>query len=243
MSRGLPMHRYLGFVAVGLGLAVARPAKAQSAGNITLDAFRPAMDSRGYLTLNASQTLGDKELSFGLGALDWGHDLLVLGDSSTCAKSSGQPCYSVNNMITATLVGAFGLKAGPIPLEFGVSLPIVIMDGDRGPNFVDPTNSNNDQSFGLSGQGIGNLGLHFKTHFLSTSRPPHLGIGVMASVYRPTMSPENRWLGTTGVTPEFIGIIDKEFGRRFRLTLNGGIRLHATSSFTNDDATDGGIMP
>ena len=68
------MHRSLWVafpVAFGLsalsGVAVADPA-----GNIPLDTFRPAMDSRGYFTVNASQVLGDKEFSFGLGALDWG---------------------------------------------------------------------------------------------------------------------------------------------------------------------------
>jgi hypothetical protein len=39
------------------GLALAEPA-----GNIDLNGFRPAMDSRGYLTVNASQVLGDREL-------------------------------------------------------------------------------------------------------------------------------------------------------------------------------------
>jgi len=59
-------------------LSVASRAAAQPAGNVTLDAFRPAIDSRGYLTVNASQILGDRELSFGLGSLDWGHGLLKL---------------------------------------------------------------------------------------------------------------------------------------------------------------------
>ncbi len=30
------------------------------------------------------------------------------------------------------------------------------------------------------GQGVGNIGLHFKTRFLKTSRSPHLGLGVIA---------------------------------------------------------------
>src|SRR5689334_20274569 len=60
----------------GLGVIGASAlAVAEPAGNVDLNAFRPAMDSRGYLTVNASQVLGDKELSFGLGALDWGHSL------------------------------------------------------------------------------------------------------------------------------------------------------------------------
>src|ERR1700744_5310078 len=55
----------------------------------------PAMDARGYLTIDGSQTIGHEELSFGLGSLDWGH---------------GVP--GANDLVSATLVGAFGLNLG-----------------------------------------------------------------------------------------------------------------------------------
>src|SRR5687767_7503505 len=55
---------------VALAQANDRPA-----GNVNLSAFHHAMDSRGYLTLNASQVLGHKEFSFGL-VTDWGYKLL-----------------------------------------------------------------------------------------------------------------------------------------------------------------------
>src|SRR5262245_26791115 len=96
-----------------------RPAAAQPAGNVTLDPFRPAIDSRGYLTVNASQVLGDREVSFGLGALDWGHQLLRL-------DADGRS-YSIDNVVTATLIAAMGLHAGPAELEFGASLPLAIL--------------------------------------------------------------------------------------------------------------------
>src|SRR5690242_5912894 len=134
MSGGLPVMRVLGSAALMLALSVSTVRAQNAGGNVPLDTFKPAMDSRGYLTVNASQVLGHKELSFGIGALDWSYKMLGLGDTSTCDKSSGNPCYLVNNMVTATLIGAFGLKAGPAELEFGVSVPFVIMDGDRGPN-------------------------------------------------------------------------------------------------------------
>src|SRR4051812_33809915 len=154
---------------------------AEPAGNIDLNVFRPAIDSRGYLTINASQVLGDKELSFGLGSLDWGHHLLHF--------ENGANTYDVQNVVTATLIAAFGIHAGPAELEFGASFPFVIMSGDRGPDFTDPANPNNDKSFKLDGQGLGNIGLHFKTRFLKTSRAPHVGLGVIASVFLPTASP------------------------------------------------------
>ena len=237
--------RYLSRVALVVAVGWAGAASADPGGNMPLDTFHPAMDSRGYITVNASQVLGDHELSFGLGALDWGHDLLTLGDSSTCGKSTGAACYQVNDMLTATLIAAYGIHAGPAELEFGLSLPVVIMSGDRGPDFVDPTNSNNNNGFGMSAQGLGNIGLHFKTRFLKTSKPPHIGLGLIASVYLPSVSTEHKWLGDSGVVPEVIGIVDKEFGRqgRFKIALNGGIRWRSTTTFANTDPTDGMGMP
>src|SRR5580658_4576676 len=111
-------------VLVGLSLpAASTPAHAQTpAGNLTLDTFRPAMDSRGYFTVNASQVLGDKDVSFGLGALDYGHDLLDLSMPGNCTKNApGCTSYTITNMLTATLVGAFGIHVGPAELEFGAS--------------------------------------------------------------------------------------------------------------------------
>ena len=214
----------------GLGFA-GITALAEPAGNIDLNAFRPAMDSRGYITVNASQVLGDKELSFGLGALDWGHSLLKLDGMGNT--------YSIDDMIGATLIGAFGLHAGPAELEFGASVPFIIMSGDRGPD-------QGQNQFHLDGQGIGNIGLHFKTRFLKTSRAPYLGLGLVASLYLPTTSPTDRFLGeatrsggsSSGkLVPQVMGILDKEFGRTgsLRMALNAGIRIRSTETFTNND--------
>ncbi len=235
------MIRTVGTAALILA-ALSAPVAAQQGGDIPLDTFRPAMDSRGYLTVNASQVLGHKELSFGLGSLDWGTKMLGFGDNSACDSSSGTACYRINNMVTATLIGAFGLKAGPAELEFGVSVPFVIMDGDRGPdNLGDPGTPNDDQQFKLSGQGVGSIGLHFKTRFITTSRPPHVGLGVIASVYLPSTDPKKSWLGERKVVPQIIGILDKEFGDRgqLRLAVNGGIRIRGTETFTDNDTSKG----
>ncbi len=161
-----------------------------------------------------------------------------------CTGTTGQCQYSINNILTATLVGAFGLHLGAAELEFGASVPFVIMNGDRGPDFVDPSgNTNFNQSFGLQGQGIGDIGLHFKTRFLKTSNKPHIGLGVMASVYLPTTSPSNEFLGENQLMAQFLGILDKEWGvqGRFRIALNGGFRLrpNGTETFTNSDTSSG----
>jgi outer membrane protein OmpA-like peptidoglycan-associated protein len=223
-----------------------RHASAEVGGNIDLSVFRPAIDSRGYLTVNASQVLGHKELSFGLGSLDWGHNLLRFGDSDTCGETSGMPCYNVTNVITATIIAAFGVKAGPLELEFGASIPLRIMNGDRGPDdLVDAGNNNDDEAFKIDGQGLGSIGLHLKTRFLKTSRPPHVGIGVIASIFLPSTNPKNAWLGEEKAVPQLMGILDKEFGRsgRLRVALNAGIRIRSTTTFTDNAAGENEPQP
>ena len=112
------------------------------------DDFQPALDARGYLTQNASATLGHGELSFGLGSLDWGR----------------HPEAGVNDMVTATLVGAAGFQLG-IPFELGATLPLGIESG------------------ATDKQQVGNLGLHLKARLLHAGP---LGLGAIGSIFVPT---------------------------------------------------------
>lgn len=162
------------------------PAAAQS---IAVDDFRPAIDARGYMTVNASETLGHGEMSFGLGSLEWGRNLIATGD----------------NMVSATLVGALGVKAGPVPLQLGVALPFTIVDGAQQ----------------MSGQGVGDLALHLKTRFARIGR---VGVGAIASVYVPTGSTQDPYFGEAATTPQLMGVADATFGR-LRLAVNGGVRV------------------
>jgi OmpA-OmpF porin, OOP family len=216
----------VGVAGIAGSLFAASTAHAQEpAGNIDLNGFRPAMDSRGYITVNASQVLGHLDTSFGMGALNWGHGLLKF--------ENGGNKYAVQNMFGATLVGAIGLKLGPIELEPGISVPILIMSGDRSPD--DVSDPNNPKRFKIDGQGLGNIGLHLKTRFLKTSKSP-VGLGLIASIYLPTVNPKDRWLGEAKLTPQIQLILDKEFGesRRFRAGLNAGIRLRPDTTFTDN---------
>ena len=206
-------------------LLVATTASAQSAGSMQIDEFRPAIDSRGYLTLNGSQVLGNGELSFGLGSLDWGHNLLRF--------QNGAASYSVDNMVSATLVAALGLKLGDVPFELGGSLPISIMDGSRGADVIDPTNPNNDKTNRLDGQGLGDAGLHLKARLLHVGR---VGVAAIASVYIPMSTDHDMFLNEPAVTPELIGVADVNLGR-LRLAVNAGVRLRRTSTFTDMGST------
>jgi outer membrane protein OmpA-like peptidoglycan-associated protein len=204
-------------------LGSTRIASAQAdGGDFDLNVFRPAIDSRGYFTINASQPLGHLEASFGLGALDWGYQTLDF--------ENGANTFTVKNVFAATLIGALGLKLGPAELEFGVSAPLVIVSADRNPDFEgDPSTTSDDQRFKMSGQGIGNIGIHLKTRFLKTTRGPRIGLGLIASAYLPSQGEDERFLGDKKFVPQIIGILDKEFGRegKLRMSLNAGIRIRS----------------
>ena len=182
-------------------LLLARIATAQPAGTLQLDDFHPAMDAHGYLSLNGSETLGGSELSFGLGSLDWGHHMLALGNAS-----------SVDNMVSATLVAAMGVPLG----EIGLSLPVSIVDG---------------QGQGINGQGVGDLGVHFKARLLHAGP---FGLAALGSVYFPTAN--EQLAGNPGVTPQLTAIADLSLGR-VRLAVNGGVRLSQTQTFTEMSMT------
>jgi len=159
-------------------LLVTTAASAQPA--MQLDEFHPAVDSRGYLTLNGSSVLGHEELSFGLGSLEWGRHL----------------SSSVDNIVSATLVAARGLRLGPVPLELGASMPFTITSG------------------ATDTQGVGDAGFHAKAHLARLGR---VGVAAIASVYVPTSE------GDHGASPQLLGVADASLGR-WRLAVNGGVR-------------------
>src|SRR5258708_9623777 len=113
-----------------LAIALLFVSSAASGQSMPVDEFHPAVDSRGFLTLNGASVLGHEELSFGLGSLEWGRHLST----------------SVDNVVSATLVAAMGLRLGPVPFELGASMPFTITSGATDP------------------QGVGDAGFHVKAH-------------------------------------------------------------------------------
>lgn len=216
----------------------AADANAQQGGNIDLQAFRPAMDSRGYITLNASQVLGDGELSFGL-VTNWGTNVLSFErDGNT---------YEVQNLLTPTLVGAYGLRIGSLELELGASMPFGVMSGDRGPDFDGGTTDdpNDDANFRFEGQGLGDVALHTKLRLLNTSRGAKVGLAVIGSLYLPTASENDAWLGDDALSPQAMVVVDKELGR-VKLAVNAGLRWRSSTARFADDMSmmaDGTPVP
>src|SRR4029450_10170576 len=90
-------------VLVGLGSA---SVKAQEVGKlrnapVDLQVFRPAVDSKGFITLNASQILAPKDFSFGL-VTTWVRKPLTFEAMVAGARST----FEVQNLITPSFQGA-----------------------------------------------------------------------------------------------------------------------------------------
>src|ERR1700740_3748307 len=100
-------------------LLVATTARAQNSAQpaFSLENFRPAVDSKGYVTVDASQILGHLDFSLGLVG-SYAHDVLDL--------HGGGDHYTVEHYLTPQLQFALGLFKWA---EVGVTLPVHIMYG------------------------------------------------------------------------------------------------------------------
>src|SRR5215471_18035459 len=120
----------------------ARAQDAQGAA-FSLQNFRPAVDSKGYVTVNASQILGHLDFSFGLVG-NYAHDVLNLQRTDA---SGFKTRFDVEHFLTPQLQGAIGLFKW---VELGASLPVHIMFGSRSPSYKDPVDRNLDNDLNFS---------------------------------------------------------------------------------------------
>ena len=244
----MPRRSRLYAVALSLLVLTLVPATAaaqQGGGPIDIQTFRPAVDSKGYITLNASQPLGHLDVSFGLVvnyALNvmsmysdtssagkvWCSPGTAAGTCSVGADGHAPSAYNIENMVSGHFQLALGLFKY---FEVGLSMPVTIWTGDTDPD-GDLEAGNTGE---ISGQNAGDLGLHIKGRILNTSKHP-VGLGLILSTYFPTGSPD-QFMGSGGITIHPSIILDKEFLRgRISMAINVGARIMAGS--LRGDATD-----
>ena len=212
----------LAAVCLALLAGLGTNARAQgSGGPIALQLFRPAIDSKGLITLDASQVLGHLDLSFGL-VLDYARRPFAVGGKTPAAF--GGSCvglcsvYAVDNMATGNLQAAIGLFKH---FELAIGLPLTFWSGDTNPNVTLGTNPDGGA---IDAQGAGDIALHLKGRILNTSKHP-IGLALLASVTLPTGG-KDKFLGEGGVTLSPRLIVDKDLFRgRLRLVANVGARL------------------
>jgi outer membrane protein OmpA-like peptidoglycan-associated protein len=196
-------------VGIGLCFVVASGSLAHADGaDVELSAFRPAIDSRGFITVEGADAIEPGQLSLGL-VSTWARGLLAL--------DGGGATYDVDDVVTPTLIAAYGLPGG---LQLGASLPFGVVSGRRTP--IDdndtPMNPYDDDRRELAEQGLGDLGLHAKLE-LGTGR---VRGALTAAVLLPTATRE-AWLGAGGTSLAGRGVLELRRGS-LRAAVNGGIR-------------------
>ncbi len=222
---------------VGLGFGGSARAQGLSHAPIDLQIFRPAMDSKGFITLNSSAVLGQFDTSFGL-VTTYARKPLSLSGPPVGGQKTG---FSVDNIVTPSLQGAIGFtKLQHLGLELGVIIPLTVLSGSGTPSSpaVDVNQPNTAQNYTFTKQGLGDIELHPKIRFLNATRGG-LGLAVIPSVILPT-GDKNAFLGEGKTIFQPTVVVDTEAGYlgRFRAGINAGMRIRGgTSTFTDDPAS------
>ncbi|HJK94503.1 MAG TPA: OmpA family protein [Polyangiaceae bacterium LLY-WYZ-15_(1-7)] len=217
---------------VGTGsTASAQEAGQLNSGGWDLHLFRPAIDSKGHLSVNGSDILGHTDFSFGL-VLDYGRGLLpfrgFVNDGTVMAGEAERVDRLVDNYFTGTLHFNIGLFNYVV---VGFQLPIIFLQGQ---NVTVPgvynTNDNITLTGGNDAQGIGDLTIHAKARILRAERDP-IGLAAILRAQLPTGN-DAQFTGEPGFTLWPSIVAEWRPVRRFRLSLEAGYRFNVGDGAT-----------
>lgn len=187
--------------------------------------FRPAVDSKGFVTVNGTQVLPGNQISFGL-VIDYANVLLR-------TSPRGQEKLSlIDHSFQGTFHFNYGIKNVAV---IGLSMPFNLMAGpsqvDAAGNPVFPGRWTGSQ---LDSQNLGFVSLHGKVQILRVEK----GLGLAALV--PIGVPLTNSPRSGGADPKFWFwpqlLAEKRFGKTdwLKLGINAGFRGHVTSDTTLD---------
>ena len=217
---------------VGTGsTASAQEAGQLNSGGWDLHLFRPAIDSKGHLSVNGSDILGHTDFSFGL-VLDYGRGLLpfrgFVNDGTVMAGEAERVDRLVDNYFTGTLHFNIGLFNYVV---VGFQLPIIFLQGQ---NVTVPgvynTNDNITLTGGNDAQGIGDLTIHAKARILRAERDP-IGLAAILRAQLPTGN-DAQFTGEPGFTLWPSIVAEWRPVRRFRPSLEAGYRFNVGDGAT-----------
>lgn len=212
-----------------LVVIAAVPGKAQAQGGaMSIQTFRPAMDSKGHLTVDTTQILSPGVFSFGLTANFGLNPLHLEGNNRT---------FKVKSLTSAHLQFAIGImRLGRLPfLEIGVGAPIHILTGNATPlpdNVWDQDNTatvraplNYEANGNFSSQGIGDVYFNTKMQFISPFLNPY-GVGAMLSVGFPSSKVgkgDDHLMGSGGVSVWPKVLVDRFMDKKKKMLLSGNL--------------------
>jgi OOP family OmpA-OmpF porin len=191
-------------------------------GGMDLHLFRPAVDSKGLLTLNGTDVLGANEFSFGL-ILDGGFGLLphdgFTNNAGVAAAGAERHSNIVDQFFTGTLHFNYGIANR---LIVGIQIPVQVVSGSN----ITVPGAINDRTnpSGLDFQGFGNITLHSKIRLLRADRDA-IGLAALLSIELPT-GDSRFFAGEPGLALWPALAAEWRPVRAIRVALNLGARLH-----------------
>jgi OOP family OmpA-OmpF porin len=207
--------------------------------------FRPAVDSKGFFSVNGSDILGRGDISFGL-VLDYGRNIMRTRSERVPTGAGGQcgdeTCTGIVDrgtgvpaLVQNSFQGTFGFNYGVANLGVvGVSVPVVLMTGETA--YQIGPNGNLYNAANMDEQRLSSLILHGKYRITRVDRTIGLGAVVQAGI--PIGAGPRNMATDPGVWfwPQFV--VENRFGStgRFRVGLNVGYRMHGGKNprFEND---------
>ena len=246
----------IGLTLLVLAIAAAAPAQAQlSNAPVDLQVFRPAADTKGYITLNGAQILSSLDVSFGIVTTGGWKPLVLDGGTKNYGDSTGKPqsnSLTMSFLLTTTLQGAIGIvNTDHLGLQFGIALPIGITSGEGLPydpgavnghfytyNGRTASGTNDDVHHQMNYQGVGDLALLPKLRILNPSRGT-VGISVIPGLILPT-GDKTKFLGEGQTIFQPQGIVEVNWGRYgvFRTAINLGMRIRShPAEFVDNQAS------
>jgi outer membrane protein OmpA-like peptidoglycan-associated protein len=188
--------------------------------------FRPAVDSKGFISVNGTSILGDRDYSFGL-VLDMGLGIFPLHLFEYDPSKTPDGANRDDRLITAAVTGTLHFNYGLGNLAVvGLQLPIMIVNG---PNTIIPGVFNDRATpAGIDSQGLGNITLHGKLRILRSEAAP-IGLAAILQIELPTGNTE-QFRGDPGFGLWPIIAADWVPVPAFRLGLNAGYRWNSGRS-------------
>jgi len=118
--------------------------------------FQPAVDSKGFVSVNGADIVGAGDLSLGL-ILDYGYQQMKLN-----------PGHGADQLSTHAFQGTlqFNYGIGNI-LVLGISAPVILTDGEPATDIGPTGDTYNDDK--LNGQALGHIALHGKLRLIDPS--------------------------------------------------------------------------
>lgn len=232
---------WLAALVLGMALlpSVSRAQKATlTDGGMDLHLYRPAVDTRGYFSVNGTEVMPHKKFSFGL-ILDAGFGILRYhgfdNDPNQAADQASRQSRIAKQGFTGTFMFNFGLADR---LVLGIQLPITFFRGDavqvpdRGGSCLagSTTCLYNLGANGLRSQGIGDLTIHAKARLLNLGEFP-IGIAVTLRAQFPTAK-TSQFAGEPGVALWPTAVFEFQPIEKIRFAFEGGYRWNSKQGAT-----------